>query len=511
MTADATLGAPASSPASGVADARIDVEGVSVPTGHLIGGRRVGGGAGFEVRSPIDWEWKLAELPEAGKAEVDAAVDAAGGAFPDWAALGPEGRAPYLLRLAAGVERRAAEIAQVETVDNGSLLEAMRERVIPRGGMNFRFFAEYAVSRLAETPRILHGGERNTVRHDPAGVVAVSTPWNAPFMLATWRVGPALAAGNTVVLKPPEWAPLTCSLLGDLAEEAGLPPGVLNIVHGGPETGALLTGHAGVDRIAFTGSPATARTVGAAAAAELTPVSFELGGKSPFLVFADADLEAAARTAAYQYDNSGQVCLAGTRLLVERSCLDAFMERFLAEVEAIRVGDPREAETTYGPLIHPRALARVGAHVEKALAQGAALRFGGKGSGGLYYPPALFTDVPSGADILREEVFGPVLTLQAFEGDEEAIALSESTDYGLAAMIFTGDESRAGRLSRRISAGTIWVNCFYVRDLETPFGGTKHSGIGREGGRHSFDFYCDVKTVCERTAAFAAAGTGGGS
>lgn len=335
--------------------------------------------------------------------------------------------------------------------------------------------------------------------------------WNAPFMLATWRVGPALAAGDTVVLKPPEWAPLTCSLLGDLAEEAELPPGVLNIVHGGPETGALLTGHAGVDRIAFTGSPATARTVGAAAAAELTPVSFELGGKSPLLVFADADLEAAARTAAYQYDNSGQVCLAGTRLLVERSCLDAFMERFLAEVEAIRVGDPREAATTYGPLIHPRALARVEAHVEKALAQGAALRFGGKSRGGLYYPPTLFTDVPSGADILREEVFGPVLTLQTFEGDEEAIALAESTDYGLAAMIFTGGGSRAGRLSRRISAGTIWVNCFYVRDLETPFGGTKHSGIGREGGRHSFDFYCDVKTVCERTAAFAATGTGGGS
>ncbi|MDE2978684.1 MAG: aldehyde dehydrogenase family protein [Acidobacteriota bacterium] len=370
---------------------------------------------------------------------------------------------------------------------------------------------EYAVSRLAEAPRTLHGGERTTVRHDPAGVVAVSTPWNAPFMLATWRVGPALAAGNTVVLKPPEWAPLTCSLLGDLAEEAGLPPGVLNIVHGGPETGALLTGHAGVDRIAFTGSPATARTVGAAAAAELTPVSFELGGKSPFLVFADADLEAAARTAAYQYDNSGQVCLAGTRLLVERSCLDAFMERFLAEVEAIRVVDPRDAETTYGPLIHPRALARVEAHVEKALAQGAALRFGGEGSGGLYYPPTLFADVPPGADILREEVFGPVLTLQAFEDDDEAIALAESTDYGLAAMIFTGDEARAGRLSRRISAGTIWVNCFYVRDLETPFGGTKHSGIGREGGRHSFDFYCDVKTVCERTAAFAATGTGGGS
>jgi 5-carboxymethyl-2-hydroxymuconic-semialdehyde dehydrogenase len=234
------------------------------------------------------------------------------------------------------------------------------------------------------------------------------------------------------------------------------------------------------------------------AARHLTPVSFELGGKSPFVVLDDADLDAAAATAAYQYDNSGQVCLAGTRLLVQASVADAFLERFTAHVRAIRVGDPRAADTTYGPLIHPIALERVRGHVARAIEQGATLAFGGEPlPGGLYFPPTLFTDVPPDAGILRAEVFGPVLTLQTFADDAEAIALANATDYGLAATIYTGSTERADALSAAVSAGTVWVNCFYVRDLETPFGGTKDSGIGREGGHHSFDFYCDVKTVVQ--------------
>jgi aminomuconate-semialdehyde/2-hydroxymuconate-6-semialdehyde dehydrogenase len=483
---------------------RTDVEGVPVPTGHYIDGGRVDSGDTFEVRSPIDWDgWKLADVARGGAAEVDAAVAAARRAFPDWAALGPEGRHAALGRLADAIDEAVPRLAAVETVDNGSLHEAMSKRVLPRAANNIRFFADYAVERLAEPERTLPGGERNRVRYDPAGVVAVSTPWNAPFMLATWRVGPALAAGNTVVLKPPEWAPLTCSMLGDLAQEAGLPPGVLNVVHGmGAEAGAPLTGHPDVDRVAFTGSPLTARTVYSDAAAQLTPVSFELGGKSPFLVFEDADLDAAAATAAYQYDNSGQVCLAGTRLLVQRSVIDAFLERFRARVDEIVVGDPREEATTYGPLIHPVALGRVTEHVARAREVGARLVFGGEPLGGLYYPPTLFTDVPGDAEILQREVFGPVLTLQTFADEEEAIRLANSTDYGLAATIYTGSEQRAGRVAAAVVAGTVWVNCFYVRDLETPFGGARESGIGREGGRHSFDFYCDVKTVCERTTLF---------
>jgi aminomuconate-semialdehyde/2-hydroxymuconate-6-semialdehyde dehydrogenase len=483
---------------------RTDVEGVPVPTGHYIDGRRVDSGETFEVRSPIDWEgWKLADVARGGAAEADAAVAAARRAFPDWAALGPEGRQAVLGRLADAIDEAVPRLAAVETVDNGSLHEAMSKRVLPRGANNIRFFADYAVERLAEPERTLPGGERNRVRYDPAGVVAVSTPWNAPFMLATWRVGPALAAGNTVVLKPPEWAPLTCSMLGDLAEEAGLPPGVLNVVHGtGAEAGAPLTGHPDVDRVAFTGSPLTARTVYTDAAAQLTPVSFELGGKSPFLVFDDADLDAAAATAAYQYDNSGQVCLAGTRLLVQRSVMEPFLERFRARVDEIVVGDPREEATTYGPLIHPVALERVTGHVARARDAGARLVFGGEPLGGLYYPPTLFTDVPADAEILQREVFGPVLTLQEFADEDEAIRLANATDYGLAATIYTGSGQRADRVSAAVVAGTVWVNCFYVRDLETPFGGARQSGIGREGGHHSFDFYCDVKTVCERTTLF---------
>jgi aminomuconate-semialdehyde/2-hydroxymuconate-6-semialdehyde dehydrogenase len=479
------------------------VEGVPVPTAHYIDGEWVESAETFEVRSPIDWDWKLADVSAGGRAEVDAAVAAARRAFPDWAALGPQGRQRHLAWLADAIEAAVPELAKVETVDNGSLLEAMRERVLPRGANNVRYFADYAVERLPEAERTLHGSERNRVRHDPAGVTAVSTPWNAPFMLATWRVGPALAAGNTVVLKPPEWAPLTCSMLAELARDARLPPGVLNVVHGsGAEAGAALTGHPGVDRVAFTGSPQTARTVYVDAARNLTPVSFELGGKSPFVVFDDADLDAAAATAAYQYDNSGQVCLAGTRLLVQAGIADAFLERFRTEVDRIRVGDPREEDTTYGPLIHPVALERVEGHVRRAQEQGARLLFGGEPLDGLYYPPTLFTDIPEGAEILNREVFGPVLTLQTFGDDDEGIALANATDYGLAATIYTGTEQRADRAAAAIAAGTVWVNCFYVRDLETPFGGSKDSGIGREGGHHSFDFYCDVKTVCERTALF---------
>jgi acyl-CoA reductase-like NAD-dependent aldehyde dehydrogenase len=486
------------------AGSRTEIEGVSVPLDHFIDGQRVGSPERFEVRSPIDWDqWRLAEVAAGTTAEVDLAVAAARRAFPAWAALGPVRRQEALTRLADAIDAAVPALAKVESVDNGSLLEAMSLRVLPRAANNIRFFADYAVQRLEEPVRTLHGGERNRVRYDPAGVVAISTPWNAPFMLATWRVGPALAAGNTVVLKPPEWAPLTCSLLGDLAQEAGLPPGVINIVHGtGAGAGAPLTGHPGIDRVAFTGSPATAHTVYRDAAAQLTPVSFELGGKSPFIVFADADLDAAAATAAYQYDNSGQVCLAGTRLLVEASVREPFIERLAERVGEIKVGDPRDPATTYGPLIHPVALERVTGHVQRAVDNGARLVFGGRSLGGLYYSPTLFTDVPPDAEILQHEVFGPVLTLQTFDDEAEAIRLANDTDYGLAATIYTGSESRAQRLSAAVVAGTVWVNCFYVRDLETPFGGSRNSGIGREGGRHSFDFYCDVKTVCERISLF---------
>jgi 5-carboxymethyl-2-hydroxymuconic-semialdehyde dehydrogenase len=318
-------------------------------------------------------------------------------------------------------------------------------------------------------------------------------------MLATWRIAPALAAGNTVVAKPPEWAPLTASLLADITREAGLPDGVFNVVQGlGEEAGAALAAHTDLARVAFTGSAATGRLVAAAAGAQLTPVSLELGGKSPLLVFADADLDLAVGHAVGQYDNAGQVCLAGTRLLVEEPVAEEFTARFTQRAAGLVQGDPRDEATDIGPNITREHLARVDGFVRRAVAAGARPLLGGAVSpapGGLYYQPTLLAGAEPGSEILTEEVFGPVLTLQTFTGEDEAVALANDTRYGLAATMFTGDTGRAERVSARLRAGTVWVNCFFVRDLRAPFGGAGLSGIGREGGTWSFDFYADVKNT----------------
>ena len=368
---------------------------------------------------------------------------------------------------------------------------------MPRAARNFRFFADW-LGRL-DAGDLEISGHRERVSWAPSGVTAVITPWNAPLMLATWRIAPALAAGNTVVAKPPEWAPLTASLLADITAEAGLPDGVFNVVQGlGAEAGRPLAAHPDLARVAFTGSVATGRQVAAAAGAQLTPVSLELGGKSPLLVFADADLDLAARHAVGQFDNAGQVCLAGTRLLVDERVAAGFTERFLAGAAALRQGDPRDEATDVGPLITRTHLHRVDGFVGRAVAAGARPLLGGGPDpdlGGLHYQPTLLAGAEPGAEILTEEVFGPVLTLQTFTAEHEAVALANATRYGLAATMFTGDERRAERVSAQLSAGTVWVNCFFVRDLRAPFGGAGLSGIGREGGSWSFDFYSDVKNT----------------
>lgn len=481
------------------------VEGVRVSTDHFIGGKRRGSNRTFEDISPID-ESVLARIAAGGPEEVDMAVEAAQQAFPAWAALGPRGRGEYLRRFADVIEAHVEDLAAVETTDNGSLLEASRLRVMKRSASNIRFFADFAERLQGESWDLAASNARNTVLYQPSGVTAIITPWNAPMMLASWRVGPALAAGNTVVLKPPEWAPLTCSLMAEYAEQAGLPAGVLNVVQGlGNEAGAALVAHPGVRRIAFTGSPATARSIGKAAAENLTPVSFELGGKSPLLVFADADLDQAVATALGQYDNAGQVCLAGTRLLIQRSIAEQFLARMQAGMSEVVLGDPRKAETVVGPLITRVHLGRVAGFVQRALQDGAKLVYGGRVSeklGGLYFEPTLLMDAPAGSEILKREVFGPVLTFQTFEDEAEAIVMGNDTDYGLAATLFTSSAERAQHVSAALNAGTVWTNCFFVRDLGAPFGGNKQSGIGREGGQWSFDFYCDVKTVCHRSGTF---------
>lgn len=483
----------------------INLASVTISTDHYINGQRVSSAKTFEDISPID-QSLLGHISAGGAAEVEAAVTAAQQAFPEWAALGPAGRGVYLHRLADIIESRVEELALVETTDNGSLLEASRLRVMKRGAHNIRFFAEYAEKLKGEEWDTTHLNAHNRVVYHPAGVTALITPWNAPFMLSTWKVGPALAAGNTVVLKPPEWAPLTCSLLADFAAEAGLPPGVFNVVQGiGAEAGAALVAHPGVARISFTGSVETARKIGTSAAQNLTPVSFELGGKSPLIVFADADLDLALRTMLGQYDNAGQVCLAGTRLLVQESIAGEMLERMEIGAQKLRLGDPRDPTTEVGPLIHPHHLKRVEGFVQRAVQEGARLVYGGgvsKELGGLYYEPTLFIDPPAGAEILQKEVFGPVLTFQTFKDEAEALALANSTNYGLAATIFTRNEARAQRISEGVEAGLVWINCFFVRDLAQPFGGTKQSGIGREGGNWSFDFYCELKNIAHRHQTF---------
>lgn len=482
---------------------RVRVAGVDVSTDHWIGGRRVASKEKFADFSPVDGS-HLADVSAGGKAEADAAVAAARKAFPAWAALGPKGRLPYLKKFAEGIKARVNDLAAVETMDNGSLLMGNVHRVVPRAAQNIEFFADWAMTldgHSIDSPEVV-----NHVKYDPAGVAVLITPWNAPLMLTTWKVGPALAAGNTVVVKPPEWAPLTCSLMADIAHEAGLPAGVLNVVQGiGEVAGDALVNHPDVDRISFTGSTDTAKIIGRAAASSITPLSAELGGKSPFIVCADADLEAAAQTVAGQYMNAGQVCLAGTRIMVEKKIEEQFLEMVRGAAAHMVVGDPREKDTRVGPLIHKEHFERVVGFVERAKADGAVPLWGGSRAnfGELYFEPTLFAHVAPELEIAQREVFGPVLTWQSFSSDDEVIELANNTRYGLAGTLFSRNEKRAMDIASRVTAGTIWVNCFFIRDLAAPFGGAKDSGLGREGGTWSFDFYTDIKNISVRKGSFA--------
>jgi betaine-aldehyde dehydrogenase/5-carboxymethyl-2-hydroxymuconic-semialdehyde dehydrogenase len=478
-----------------VSEHRVRVGGVSVATGHFINDERVDSSSTFEDRSPLDWSTKLADVARGADQEARNAVSAAVDAFAGWAALSATERQIYLHRLADLIDDHVEEIATVECLDMAMLLESLRQRVIGRGARNFRAYADLAAAY--EPRRWDSNGTHNAVLRMPAGPTVVITPWNAPFMLSTWKCAPALAAGNSVVLKPAEWSPLSCSLLMDLVHEAGFPPGVFNMVQGfGHEVGAALVSDPRVRRISFTGSPETGRSIGLAAAANLVPFTAELGGKGPFVVFADADLDLAARTAALMYDDAGQVCLAGTRLLVESSCRDEFLALLRDATERHVLGDSREPATTVSPLIHPEHLARVEGFVDRSLAAGDHVVYGGHRlrHDGLWFEPTLIEPRSNDAEIVQHEVFGPVLTLQAFGTEDEAVALANSTAYGLSAMVFTSDQARADRLGAALRAGTVWVNCFLVRDLTAPFGGTGISGIGREGGDYALDFYSEVKT-----------------
>ena len=478
-----------------VREGGVKVAGIEVSPDHFIGGERVSSERTFTDYSPID-EQPLGEIARGGQREADLAVAAATEAFPAWAALGAAGRAVYLHRLADLIDANVERLAPVECVDMAMLLRSLKARLINRGARNYRSYADLAV---AYEERVWDSnGTHNRVIRMPSGPAVVITPWNAPFMLSTWKTAPALAAGSTMILKPAEWSPLSCSLLADLVAEAGFPPGVFNIVQGiGEEIGAALVSNPGVSRISFTGSPETARHIGVAAAKNIVPFTGELGGKGPLLVFEDCDLEAAARKAAGQFDDAGQVCLAGTRILVQESVAEPFMELFHRFADEHVLGDPRSDDTTVTPLIHREHFDRVAGFVERARANGDEIVRGGHPAerGGLFYEPTLVIPRSNDSEIVQREVFGPVLTVQTFSDEDEGVALANSTPYGLSGIVYTGSAERAERVGRAVRAGTVWVNTFLVRDLTAPFGGIGISGIGREGGDFALDFYSDLKTL----------------
>ncbi len=475
---------------------RIDIAGISVSPDHFIGGRRVSSPDSFETRCPFDWSWKLADISRGTTATAAQAAQAATDAFPAWAALTAAERGAYLHRLADLIEANVDKLAMVECLDMGMLLESLRLRVILRGATNFRNYADLATGH--EERVWSSRGTLNRVIRIPAGPALIITPWNAPFMLSTWKCAPALAAGNTVILKPADWSPLSASVLADLIEEAGFPAGVFNIVQGlGAELGNALTSDPRIKRISFTGSVPTARVIGKAAAENIVPFTAELGGKSPLLVFADADIDAAAKKAAGQFDDSGQVCMAGTRIIVEESVREEFLEKFHAYADAHIMGDSRDPATTMSALIHPVHVDRVLGFINRARAAGDSIVRGGKlfKEGANWIEPTLIIPANNDSEIVQSEVFGPVLTFQTFRDEAEGIALANSTAYGLSAIVYTGSAERAERVGRQVRGGTVWVNTFLVRDLTAPFGGIGISGIGREGGDYALDFHSDLKTL----------------
>ena len=473
-----------------------NVGGIEVPVDHFIGGEWVGSPNTFESRSPLDWDaGPIADVARGDATTADAAMTAATEGFATWSAYSAAERAEVLHRLADLIEANNEEIATVETLDMAFMYASMRDRLVARGAANFRLYADLILEREERTWDAKNMA--NVVQHMPAGPAVVITPWNAPFMLSTWKLAPALAAGNTVIHKPAEWSPLTAALLAKLASEAGLPAGAYNLVQGiGGEVGAELVADDRARRITFTGSPATARHIGKAAAENIVPFTAELGGKGPLIVVADADLDAAAHRAAWQYDDSGQICLAGTRLLVEESVRDEFLEKFHAIVDGFVLGDSRNEDTDIAPMVHPDHLANVDGFVQRAREAGDTIVRGGNiVEGALHYEPTLIEPASNDSEVVQSEIFGPVLTFQTFADEAEAISLANSTAYGLSALVWTTSQQRAERVGRALRAGLVWVNTFLVRDLTAPFGGCGISGIGREGGEWALDFHGDVKTL----------------
>lgn len=447
------------------------------------------------------------QVPASDREDVGRAVRAARSAFPGWSALAAVERSRLLLNLAVRIEADAARFAEAESRDTGKPVRLAQTLDIPRAISNLRFFATAILHEQGESHQTDQRALNFTLRQ-PRGVAGCISPWNLPLYLFTWKIAPALATGNTVVGKPSELTPMTAHRLSEICIDAGLPAGVLNIVHGpGATAGAAIVAHPEVGTISFTGGTRTGAEIGRVAAPMFKKISLELGGKNPTLVFADADLdEAVAESLRAAFSNQGEICLCGSRILVEKQVYSKFVERFVDLAGRLRVGDPLEPETDQGALVSRAHQEKVLSYIALAREEGGKVLLGGGVPGdlpercrdGFFVQPTVITELDPGCRVMQEEIFGPVVSLTPFRDEAEALAIANGTPYGLASSIWTRDLARAHRVSARIESGIVWVNCWMLRDLRTPFGGVKQSGVGREGGVDALRFFTEPKNVCIR-------------
>ncbi|MEY5099340.1 MAG: hypothetical protein RJA36_2059 [Pseudomonadota bacterium] len=476
---------------------------------NFINGQYVASPKTFEKVSPLNGE-VIAQVHEAGRDQVDAAVSAARAALDGpWGKMSVAERVQRLYALVDGINRRFDEFLAAECADTGKPRSLASHIDIPRGAANFQVFADVVKNVPTEFFEMATPDGKGAINYgyrSPVGVVGVICPWNLPLLLMTWKVGPALACGNTVVVKPSEETPQTAALLGEVMNEAGMPPGVYNVVHGfGPgSAGEFVTTHPGVDAITFTGETRTGEVIMKAAAHGARPVSLEMGGKNAAIVFADADFDAAIEgTMRSAFANCGQVCLGTERVYVERPIFDKFVAEMKRQAEAMKIGVPEDASTNMGPLISKEHQSKVLSYYQLAVEEGATVVTGGgvpdmgpELAGGSWVQPTIWTGLPETARVIKEEIFGPCCHIAPFDTEEEVLAKANDNVYGLATAIWTRDVSRAHRVAQKMKVGLSWVNSWFLRDLRTPFGGAKQSGIGREGGGHSLEFYTELKNVC---------------
>ena len=437
--------------------------------------------------------------------DVELAVAAAEKAFVDWSKTPAADRSGLLLRIADLIERDLEKFARAESIDTGKPLSLARSLDIPRAVSNFRFFAT-AILHTENEAHVTDGIAFNYTLRQPRGIVGLISPWNLPLYLLSWKIAPAIACGNTAIAKPSELTPMTAFLLCEICAEAGLPNGVLNVVHGtGPNVGSPITAHPKIGTISFTGGTVTGRKVAETCAPMFKKVSLELGGKNPNIIFADADQDAAiAGSLRSSFANQGQVCLCGSRVFVERSAYKDFVARFIDKASQLKQGDPLDDKTEQGAIVSKTQLDKVKFYVDLAQKEGGKVALGGKAPDsinercrdGYFFPPTVLTDLPVSCRTNREEIFGPVVTITPFDNEEEVIGYANDTEYGLASSVWTQNLSRAHRVAEKIHTGTVWVNCWLVRDLRVPFGGMKQSGVGREGGEEALRFFTEPKNVC---------------